>query len=81
MYLFVIYCLSDDCIIKYLEMLLEKTYKWLENNNLKLIDIYRLDYIEYEKNLILMAKNFLYHIMKIDIEKIKPRPVSFTEKL
>lgn len=81
MYLFIVYCLSDDCIIKYLEMLLEKTYKWLENNNLKLIDIYRLDYIEYEKNLILMAKNFLYHIMKIDIEKIRPRPVSFTENI
>lgn len=81
MYLFIVYCLSDDCIIKYLEMLLEKTYKWLKTNNLKLIDIYRLDYIEHEKNLILMAKNFLYHIMKIDIVKIKPRPVSLTENI
>lgn len=81
MYLFIVYCLSDDCIKEYLKMLVEKTLKLLNYNNLNLIDVYRLDYIEYEKDLMLLAKNFLCHIMKIDIEKIKARPVSFNENI
>ncbi len=81
MYLFIVYCFSDDCITEYLKMLVEKTLKLLNENNLNLIDVYRLDYIGYERDLMFLAKNFLYHIMKIDINKIKPRIISFNENI
>lgn len=81
MYLFIVYCLSDDCIKAYLKTLLESTYRWLDSHNLNLIDIYRLDYIEYEKNLSFIAKNFLFHTMKLEVEKMKPRPVSVNKDI